>query len=165
MTNLISRNKFMACMFGAAAAIALIAVPVKIDGTGQLALDAAYAKSGKDDVVKGKGKKSEAHGRKNSNKGKGKGKHSGDDDDDDDDNDDDNGNDDLDDDKDGNEHVNPKTGVKVEITGRNIEVEYPSGVEEEIENGLYEKKNANGRTIIERPATAKDRARLLGLAP
>jgi hypothetical protein len=74
-------------------------------------------------------------------------------------NDDDNGRaDDRNDDRD--EHVNPATGVRVEIEGNNIEVEFPDGTKEEIENGRFERKNALGRTIVERPATQADFARL-----
>ena len=45
-----------------------------------------------------------------------------------------------------------------------IEVSHPDGTREEIENGIYEMKDASGRTIVERPATAEDRARLEALA-
>ena len=74
-------------------------------------------------------------------------------------NDDDNGRaDNRNDDRD--EHVNPATGARVEIEGNNIEVEFPDGTKEEIENGRFERKNALGRTIVERPATQADFARL-----
>ena len=43
------------------------------------------------------------------------------------------------------------------------EVRYSDGTKEEIENGRYERKDANGRTVEERPATAADIARLSGL--
>lgn len=62
------------------------------------------------------------------------------------------------------EHVNPATGVRVEVEGNNIEVEFPDGTKEEIENGRFERKNELGRTIVERPATARDVARLRGFA-
>jgi hypothetical protein len=58
-------------------------------------------------------------------------------------------------------HVNPKNGAKVEAGERSVEVVNADGTKEEIENGRYELKNAAGRTIVERPATAADRARLL----
>ena len=58
----------------------------------------------------------------------------------------------------------PATGDKVEINGSSIEVGHADGTKEEIENGRFEMKDANGRTIVERPATEADRARLEGLA-
>jgi hypothetical protein len=64
----------------------------------------------------------------------------------------------------GAEHINPATGDKVEIEGSNIEVRHADGTKEEIENGRYEMKDRNGRTIIERRATEVDRARLMALA-
>lgn len=54
--------------------------------------------------------------------------------------------------------------VKVEQAGRNIEVTYANGTKEEIEAGRYERKNAAGRTIVERRATAADIARLKAIA-
>jgi len=54
--------------------------------------------------------------------------------------------------------------VKVEQSGRNIEVVYANGVKEEIEHGRYERKNAAGDTVVERPATQADRRRLQALA-
>ena len=63
----------------------------------------------------------------------------------------------------GAEHVG-RTGAKVEVSGRGIEVVHASGIKEEIENGRFEMKDASGRTIVERPATAADRARLAALA-
>jgi hypothetical protein len=69
-----------------------------------------------------------------------------------------------DDNRDGEEHVNSATGDKVEIDGSNIEVEHPDGIKEEIEDGRYEMKDASGRTIVERPATDADRARLEAMA-
>ena len=38
-----------------------------------------------------------------------------------------------------------------------VEVTYSNGVKEEIENGRFEQKDAAGRTVIERPATAQRR--------
>lgn len=49
---------------------------------------------------------------------------------------------------------------KVEVEGRNIEVTYTDGWKEEISNGRYELKDSNNRTLIERTATGRDRARL-----
>ena len=55
-------------------------------------------------------------------------------------------------------------GDRVERDGADIEVSHPDGTREEIENGIYEMKDASGRTIVERPATAEDSARLEALA-
>ena len=73
------------------------------------------------------------------------------------------GDDDAGDDHGGQEHVNPATGDKIEIAGNNIEVTHPDGTKEEIENGRFEMKDATGRTVVERPATPQDIARLQGL--
>ncbi|RTL91608.1 MAG: hypothetical protein EKK31_34995 [Hyphomicrobiales bacterium] len=61
------------------------------------------------------------------------------------------------------DHVNQLTGDKVEVAGNNIEVTHPDGTKEEIENGRFEQKDATGQTIVERPATPEDVARLQGL--
>ncbi len=61
----------------------------------------------------------------------------------------------------GAEHVN-SAGQKVERRGNNIEVVHASGIKEEIEGGVYEMKDAKGRTIVERRATSADIARLSG---
>lgn len=45
---------------------------------------------------------------------------------------------------------------KVEIEGDKIEITFADGTRQEIENGRFEQKNAAGRTVIERPATAID---------
>ena len=50
--------------------------------------------------------------------------------------------------------------VKLERSASGVEVTYSNGVKEEIENGRFEQKDASGRTVIERPATAQDIARL-----
>ena len=50
--------------------------------------------------------------------------------------------------------------TKVERSGSTIEVRYSDGTREEIEGGRYERKNAAGRTVEERRATAADIARL-----
>ncbi|QND68949.1 hypothetical protein HB777_29875 [Mesorhizobium loti] len=60
-------------------------------------------------------------------------------------------------------HVNAATGDKVDVDGNNIEVEHPDGITEVIENGRFEMKDALGRTIVERPATADDFSRLEAL--
>lgn len=73
-------------------------------------------------------------------------------------------NDDRDDDNDRDEHFNPATGARVEIQGNEIEVVFADGTKEEIEAGRFERKNALGRTIVERPATEADFARLRAAA-
>ena len=50
--------------------------------------------------------------------------------------------------------------VEVERRGFNIEVRYDDGWKEEIENGRYELKDPNNRTVVERAATFEDRARI-----
>ena len=60
----------------------------------------------------------------------------------------------------GNSHVNPQTGDKVRIHGSTIQVVHPDGLREKIENGRFVMKDALGRTIVERAATATDLARL-----
>jgi hypothetical protein len=50
--------------------------------------------------------------------------------------------------------------VKLERSAAGVEVTYSNGVREEIENGRFEQKDASGRTVIERTATAADFARL-----
>lgn len=61
------------------------------------------------------------------------------------------------------DHVNAKTGDRVEVDGNKIEVQHPDGITEEIENGRFQMKDALGRTIVERPATANDISRLRAL--
>jgi hypothetical protein len=73
--------------------------------------------------------------------------------DDDDDDDDDNSGP-------GSKSVNDDSGAKAEIDGDNIEISYPDGTKEEIENGVYERKDATGNTVEERPATQTDVDRL-----
>jgi hypothetical protein len=63
----------------------------------------------------------------------------------------------------GLQRVNPVTGDLIELNGSNIKVVHPEGMKEQIENGRYVMKDAVGRTIINRPATEADRARLRGL--
>ena len=62
----------------------------------------------------------------------------------------------------GREHVNA-AGDKVEMSDDKTEVTHADGTKEEIENGRLEVKDATGRTIVERPATAEDIARLQAL--
>ena len=57
----------------------------------------------------------------------------------------------------------PVTVVKVERSATEIEVRYSDGTKEEIEAGRYERKDASGRTVEERPATPADIARLSAL--
>ncbi len=64
------------------------------------------------------------------------------------------------DDRRADHHVNPATGARVEINGNDIEVVHADGTKEEVENGRFEQKNAAGRTVVERRATAADIARL-----
>ncbi|UAB90929.1 hypothetical protein I5192_12950 [Ruegeria sp. SCSIO 43209] len=45
-----------------------------------------------------------------------------------------------------------------------MEVRYSDGTKEEIENGRYERKNAQNRTVEERAATGADVSRLRSLA-
>ena len=52
----------------------------------------------------------------------------------------------------------------IEIFGSNIEIDYIDGTSEEIENGVYERKNASNDTVEERLATPEDIARLTSLA-
>lgn len=112
--------------------------------------------------------------------GKGKSGSGRDDDDDDDrdDDDDDDRDDDDDDDDDRSSRSGSKKGssqsgstptgsasiTKVETTANGIEVRYADGTKEEIENGRYERKNAQNRTVEERPATGADISRLRSLA-
>ena len=46
------------------------------------------------------------------------------------------------------------------MEGSNIEIVFPNGWKAELENGVFELKNPSGRTVIERPATAEDIARM-----
>lgn len=50
--------------------------------------------------------------------------------------------------------------IKAERSGESLEVVYSRGWKEEIEQGRYELKDPDNRTVIERPATAADRKRL-----
>jgi hypothetical protein len=63
----------------------------------------------------------------------------------------------------GNGHVNPATGDRVSIRGNTVQVVHLDGLKEKIENGRFVMKDALGRTIVERAATAADLARLKGL--
>jgi hypothetical protein len=69
-----------------------------------------------------------------------------------------------DDDRAGRDDDDDRGGARVEISRNGIEVENLDGTKEEIENGRYERKDAAGRTVEERPATQADVDRLRGLA-
>jgi hypothetical protein len=60
----------------------------------------------------------------------------------------------------------PTGGVptRVERSARGIEVTYSDGWREELENGRYELKDAQNRTVVERPATRQDYNRLGAIA-
>lgn len=64
----------------------------------------------------------------------------------------------------GDKSTNPSKGTRVEIDGNNIKVIYPDGIKEEIDNGIYEMKDAAGRTIIKRRAKQADIDRLKAMA-
>ena len=70
-----------------------------------------------------------------------------------------------DDSRPGGSTAKPGGGVaKVEREDGGIEITWGNGVKEEIEGGRYQLKNAAGRTVVERTATAADRARLRAAA-
>jgi hypothetical protein len=52
------------------------------------------------------------------------------------------------------------SGAGIKGNRNAIEVVHPSGIREEINNGRYEMKDARGRQIVERAASAADFARL-----
>lgn len=54
--------------------------------------------------------------------------------------------------------------IEVENFGGELEIKYDNGTEEEIEGGIYERKNAFGDTVEERKATQADIDRLTQLA-
>ena len=54
--------------------------------------------------------------------------------------------------------------TKVQVIGDNIEIEYADGTRERIEDGVYERKDADNETIIERTAADSDVERLSDLA-
>ncbi len=56
------------------------------------------------------------------------------------------------------------TVAKAEVSGTDIEIVHSDGWKDEIDAGRYELKDALNRTVIERLATAKDRARLSAAA-
>ncbi|MEO5325887.1 hypothetical protein PV773_21475 [Mesorhizobium sp. CC13] len=64
----------------------------------------------------------------------------------------------------GDKSANPSKGTRVEIDGNNIKVIYPDGIKEEIDSGIYEMKDAAGRTIVKRRAKQADIDRLKAMA-
>ena len=56
------------------------------------------------------------------------------------------------------------TPTRYERSARGIEVTYADGWREELENGRYELKDAQNRTVVERPATRQDHDRLGAIA-
>ena len=83
----------------------------------------------------------------------------GDDDSDSDDDNDDDSDDDDDDDSD-DDDVDDDDSVDDDDNDDSHEYTFADGTKIEIENGIFERKDATGRTIEERPATAQDRALL-----
>ena len=167
MTNITRRHLTLA-LLGASTALAVVATPYQLTARG-FAPAAAFAEDGEGSDHDG-GESSDHDGGESSDHDSdgdssdsdgGESESDGGDDSSDQSGDDDNGGDDG---RDGEEHVNSATGDKVEIDGSNIEVEHPDGTKEEIERGRYEMKDASGRTIVERPATDADRARLEAMA-
>lgn len=64
----------------------------------------------------------------------------------------------------GSKSSGPVRVTKIETSANGVEVRYSDGTKEEIENGRYERKNAQNRTVEERPATGADLTRLRSLA-
>lgn len=54
--------------------------------------------------------------------------------------------------------------VKIDVSGHDIKVLYVSGWKEEINDGIYELKDPNWNTVVQRPANQKDAYRLKKLA-
>ena len=160
----ISRLVGKAALSASVAAL-LAAAPyhvAKVDGTATLAPAAAFAKDGHSG---GGGDSSGSGSGRSGSGGDDHGGRRGGDDGAGDDHSGRRGGDDRarnDDRRNGAEHVNPATGDRVEVAGNSIEVVHPDGTKEEIENGRFEQKNAAGRTVVERPATQADVARLRG---
>jgi len=132
----------------------LLALPVKFGfdaNSGMVAVKAALAqaKSGGDDDDNDDDKG-----------GSGGGSH----DDDDDSHDDDDSSDDSSSSSGSGDGPGDVSGVrKFEVSSSGVEVTYSDGTREEIENGRYERKNAAGQTVEQRPATQADLDRLLAL--
>ncbi len=62
-----------------------------------------------------------------------------------------------------NSYTNAATGDTLSIDGDKVTVVHRNGMKEEVQNGRFEMKDAQGRTIIERQATEEDLSRLLSL--
>lgn len=58
---------------------------------------------------------------------------------------------------------NTKPADKAAIPGDTVQVTYPDGISERVKAGRFQMKDAQGRTIIDRPAKASDIKRLRGL--
>jgi hypothetical protein len=174
-------------LLGATAAVAILTaatplVPDVLDGVYPFDASSAAARRGGDDSgSRGGDSDNSGHGGgddsghgghggdDNSGPGRGgddsgHGGHGGDDnsgpgrgDDDHDDGDDDFG-------RRGGHHIDRATGAKIEVEGNSIEIVYPDGWKEELENGIFELKDPSGRTVIERRATRRDIARLRAIA-
>lgn len=163
-------------MLRASAALALTALPLHLSFDGAMPkLVAAVAMADNDHSGSdNSGSGSDDHGGSDNDDDNGSDDHGGGNDDGghDDDNsgpgngrDDDDRGDNNDNDNDNDrEHVNPATGARVEVGRNSIEVVHRDGTKEELDNGIYEMKDARGRTIIERRATTRDIARMNNLA-
>ncbi|WP_245222554.1 hypothetical protein [Ruegeria sp. HKCCSP351] len=153
------------------------------DAEGHLRLEPAYAfaKSGKGsdgdggdddrDGNSGSGSGGDRDDDRDDSSGSGKGGRDSDDDDDDDDDDDGSsrsgrgsGSGKTDRSQSGGRPSGSAGITKVETSASGIEVRYADGTKEEIENGRYERKNAQNRTVEERPATGADVSRLRSMA-
>ncbi|TPL49783.1 hypothetical protein [Mesorhizobium sp. B2-4-6] len=62
-----------------------------------------------------------------------------------------------------NSYTNAATGDTLSIDGDKVTVIHRNGMKEQVQNGRFEMKDAQGRTIIERQATEEDLSRLLNL--
>lgn len=158
-------------MLRASAALALTAAPLHLAFDGALPkLVAASALADSNDHGGGDRDSGDGNSGDRDSDDDDDGDDHGDGDDDDDQDDDDHGGsggghgDDDGNDDDGDDHVNPRTGDRVEVDGDNVQVLHPDGTKEEIDSGVYEMKDARGRTIIERRATQADIDRLTALA-
>ncbi len=182
MTTLSLRARLLIGIAGAAV-IATTPIGLHLDASGWTAGPSyAYAKDGRDDD-----RGSDDRGGRGGDDDRGGGRSDrgsddrddGDDDRDDDrDDDDDRADDDNDDnsgrgrgrgrgrggDDDDDDDRSGGGGTKVEIGRGEIEVERADGTKEEIDGGRYERKDAAGRTVEERPATQADIDRLRGVA-
>lgn len=182
MEDITFKSGRLAVMLGTAAFI--IALPFhmtfdKAEGTIAVKASQAFAKSGDDDGDDDNSGSGGGDDDDDDNSGSG----SDDDDDDDDDNssgsdsdDDDDSSDDSSSDDSSSSSSSGGTSSsstdgsngsvtvsKIEVSSAGVEVRYSDGTKEEIENGRYERKDAAGRTVEERPATQADLDRILSL--